>query len=293
MIQEPVWVTGAGGLIGHWLVRTAAENAPGPQVRRLTHSDLELTDSVAVIARFKRERPRAVIHCAALSQSTACQANPALARRVNVEVTSFLAELAAAIPFIFFSTDLVFDGRSGQYEESDKVNPLSVYAETKVEAERVVLQNPQHTVVRTSLNGGPSPSGIRGFDEQVRHAWENGQTLRLFTDEFRSPIPASITARAVWELLATNRPGVYHVAGVERMSRWQIGQLLASLWPDIKPKMEATSLKEYSGAPRPPDTSLNCDKVQRLLSFPLPRFSQWVTQGPADGRGFSQLKSPP
>jgi dTDP-4-dehydrorhamnose reductase len=262
------------------LVRSAAESAPGQQVRGLTHSDLELTDSVTVMARFKHERPRAVIHCAALSQSTACQANPALARRVNVEATALLAELAADIPLIFFSTDLVFDGRSGQYTESAQVNPLSVYAETKVEAERVVLQNPRHTVVRTSLNGGPSPSGIRGFDEQIRHAWEKSQTLRLFTDEFRSPIPASITARAVWELLAMNRPGVYHIAGAERMSRWQIGQLLASLWPDIKPKMEATSLKEYSGAPRSPDTSLNCDKVQRLLSFPLPRFSEWVTSRP-------------
>ena len=97
---------------------------------------------------------------------------------------------------------------------------------------------PKHTVIRTSLNGGTSPTGDRGFNEQMRRAWQAGQTLRLFTDEFRSPIPAVVTARAVWELAARDRPGLYHVAGSERLSRWQIGQLLAARWPQLKPGIE-------------------------------------------------------
>jgi len=198
-------------------------------------------------AAFKEQQPELIIHCAALSKSPVCQANPALARKLNVEVTALLAELAADIPFIFFSTDLVFDGNRGNYDEFDAVNPLSVYAETKVEAERIVLANPGHTVIRTSLNGGVSPTGDRGFNEELRRMMQEGHMLRLFVDEFRSPIAAAVTARAVWELVARNQPGLYHVAGGERLSRWQMGELLAARWPQLNPKNRAGDDKRIPG----------------------------------------------
>lgn len=223
-----------------------------------------------------------MLHCAALSRSSECEANPKLARKLNVEVTALLAELAADIPLFFLSTDLVFDGRTGNYDESAPVNPLSVYAETKATAEQVILANPRHTVLRLSLNGGASPTGDRGFNEQMRRAWQAGQTVKLFTDEFRCPIPAEVTARAIWELAARNQPGLYHLAGSERLSRWQIGRLLAARWPQLKPRMEPGSLKEYRGAPRAPDTSLNCAKVQKLLSFRLPGLTEWLSAHPGE-----------
>ena len=276
--HSPAWVTGAGGLIGSRIVRSAATQAPEWSVRALTRQDLDLTDFAAVQQRFRQERPALIIHCAAISQSPTCQANPTLAHKVNVDVTGLLAELAVDIPFVFFSSDLVFDGRHGNYREMDVVNPLSVYGETKVAAERLVVANPKHTIIRTSLNGGVSPTGDRGFNEQMRRVWQSGQSLKLFTDEFRCPIPAEITARTVWELVARQAVGVYHVAGSERLSRWQIGQLVAARWPKLKPKITPASLKEYQGAPRPADSSLNCDKVQTLLPFPLPRLTDWLAE---------------
>ena len=280
MTRPLAWITGAGGLIGNCLVQTAPAAAPDWEARALTREELDLTDETAVRGAFQRERPGLVVHCAAMSRSPDCQADPALARRVNVDATGFLSRLAAGIPFVFFSTDLVFDGREGYYDETAVLNPLSVYAETKAMAEREVLSNPLHTVVRTSLNGGTSPKGDRGFNEEIRRAFRAGRTLRLFTDEFRCPIAAEVTARAVWELVQRNRPGLYHLAGAERLSRWQVGELLARRWPELRPKVEAGSLREYSGAPRPPDTSLNCEKLQRLLSFPLPGLTQWLAEHP-------------
>ena len=274
--EKLTWITGAGGLIGHHLAQTASLYAPQRDVVALTRTQLDLADFPAVRREFRRQRPGLVIHCAALSRSPACDADPALARKVNVEITALLAELAAEIPFVFFSSDLVFDGAAGNYDEQAPVNPLSVYAETKVAAEQVVLRNLRHTVVRTSLNSGPSPTGDRAVDEQVRKAWQGGKTLRLFTDEFRCPIPAAVTARTVWELMGQNRPGVYHIAGRERLSRWEIGQILAASWPELTPRMQPASLTEAVGSRRPPDTSLNCAKVQALLSFPLPRWSEWI-----------------
>lgn len=278
--MKTVWITGAGGLIGSYLVRSAPRFAPDAKVVALTRDRLDLTDTPGVRAAFRRQEPQLVIHCAALSKSPECEANPALACKLNVEVTALLAELAADIRLLFLSTDLVFDGRTGSYDETAPVNPLSVYAETKAAAEQIVLVNPRHTVIRTSLNGGTSPTGDRGFNEQMRRAWQAGQTLRLFTDEYRSPTPSEATARAIWELTAQHNPGLYHVAGSERLSRWQIGHLLAARWPRLKPRIAPGSLKEYRGAPRAPDTSLNCAKAQELLSFRLPGLTEWLTAHP-------------
>jgi dTDP-4-dehydrorhamnose reductase len=178
---------------------------------------------------------------------------------------------------------LVFDGRQGDYDETAAVSPLSVYGETKVAAERIVLANPRHTVVRTSLNYGCSPTGDRSFNEELRRAWQTGQTLRLFTDEYRSPIAAKVTAACIWELARLGEPGLYHLAGAERLSRWEIGRLLAAHWPDVAVRFERGSIRDYQGPPRAADTSLNCAKVQKLLATPLPRFSDWLAS--RSGRG--------
>lgn len=243
---------------------------------------MDLLDFATVRATFLAQKPAAIIHCAAMSKSPDCQANPQLAHKINVEATALLAELADDLPFIFFSSDLVFDGQKGNYTEIDPVGPLSIYAETKVAAERIVLANPRHTVIRTSLNGGTSPRGDSGFNEQLRRDWQAGKVPKFFVDEFRCPIPAIATARATWELLNSGATGLFHVAGAERLSRLQIGEALAARCPELKPQFRAGSLKEYSGAPRAPDTSLNSAKAQRLLSFPLPGLKQWLAENPAE-----------
>lgn len=270
------WVTGAGGLIGSYVARIADQVAPGWRVRGLTRPELDLTNFSAVEQAFTKDRPQLVIHCAALTRNPACTADPALARRLNVEVTRHLADLASDARLLLLSTDLVFDGRQGHYDESSAPNPQSIYAETKVEAERAVRRHPGHSVIRTSLNGGTSPTGDRGFNEELRRAWSAGRRLTLFTDEFRAPLFAGATARAVWELALAAQPGLYHVAGSERLSRFEIGKLVAARWPDLKPVIAACSLSAYAGPPRPPDTTLDCAKAQALLSFPLPGLSSWL-----------------
>jgi dTDP-4-dehydrorhamnose reductase len=276
------WVTGAGGLIGNYLVRAAIQHALQWKVIALTRSDLDITDFAAVERRFRADRPQLIIHCAAMSKSPDCQASLALARTINVDATAHLAALAADAGFIFFSSDLVFDGRKGNYTESDAGNPLSVYGETKVAAEQIVLKNPRHIVVRTSLNSGSSPKGNTTYNELLRDAWMRGKTVQLFHDEYRCPISAAVTARATWEVAALGEAGIYHLAGSERLSRAQIGQLVAARHPELEARMEFTSLHEYVGAPRAADTSLNCAKIQTRLSFLLPGLTQWLQEHPED-----------
>jgi dTDP-4-dehydrorhamnose reductase len=273
---KPAWITGAGGLIGNYIVQAAPRFASRWRGQALTRDQLDLLDFAAVRREFQKDRPQLVIHCAAISSVGEAQKNPDLARRVNVEMTKRLAELAAEIQFIFLSTDLIFDGRKGDYLETDAPNPLHVYGETKVAAENIVLKNPRHLVVRTSLNYGASDSGNRSFNEQLKLSLQNSSGMKLFTDEFRSPIPAAETARAVWELANNNCTGIYHVAGAEKLSRWQIGQLLAKRWPEIKAKMVSGSAMDFPGPARALDTSMNISKVQKVLSAPLPGLTEWL-----------------
>ena len=246
----------------------------------MTRDQLDLLDFAAVGREFQKDKPQLVIHCAAISTVAEAQANPALARRVNVEVTKLLAELAAEVRFVFFSSDLVFDGRKGNYLETDATNPIHIYGETKLAAEEIVLKNPRHLVVRTSLNAGVSRAGNRGFNEQLRLALQAGQGMTLFTDEFRCPIPAVETARAVWELADKSCAGLFHVAGAERLSRWQIGQLLVKRRPELAGKIKPGSAKDFPGPPRALDTSLNISKAQKILSVPLPGLTGWLAANP-------------
>lgn len=277
------WITGANGLIGNYLVQTAPQFAPQWRVRALTRADFDLLDFAAVEREFKKEKPRLVIHCAAITVVSEAQKNPALARRVNVEVAKMLAELSAEIPFVFFSTDLIFDGRKGNYTETDATNPLHVYGETKLAAEEIVMKNSRHLVIRTSINGGVSPSDNRAFNEQLRRSLRAaGQGMTLFTDEFRNPIPAVETARAVWDLVQKNCAGLYHVAGAEKLSRLQIGELLVKRWPEVTAQIKSGSAKDFPGAPRALDTSLDISKVQKVLTRPLPSLGEWLAANPQE-----------
>jgi dTDP-4-dehydrorhamnose reductase len=269
------WVTGAGGLIGSHIARTTNHSGCF-RVVGLTRGALDLTDHLAVRRRFHEDSPALVIHCAALSTAAGCDRDPGAARSVNIDATAHLAELCSSIRLVYLSTDLVFDGGKGHYSETDPVNPLNLYAETKVAAERSVSTNPRHLILRTSLNAGNSPTGDRSFTEHLRRSWAGHKVVRLFTDEFRCPIAVSATARAVWELALSSATGILHVAGTERLSRFQIGELLARRWPGLDGLMRPASVRDFQGPARAADCSLDCARAQGLLSFPLPRFSEWL-----------------
>jgi dTDP-4-dehydrorhamnose reductase len=274
--QKLAWITGAAGLIGNYLVKAAPEFATDWKICGLAREQFDLLDFKTVEREFQKDKPQLIIHCAAITSVADAQKNPALAQKVNVEVTRFLSQLASEIQFVFLSTDLIFDGQKGNYTETDPPNPLHLYGETKVIAEQIVLRNPRHLVVRTSINGGISRAGDKGFNERLKLSLQNASGMKLFTDEFRSPIFAGETARAVWKLTNKNCSGIFHVAGAEKLSRWQIGQLLVQRWPEIKTKIEPGSTKDFPGPTRAPDTSLDVSKTQKLLSRPLPGLSEWL-----------------
>jgi dTDP-4-dehydrorhamnose reductase len=275
-MKPRVLVTGAAGLIGQYLVKTASRWVPQWEIQGLTRADLDITDHLAVERAWQHLQPGAVIHCAALSRTKDCEHNPQVAHRTNVDATGHLARLSADIPFIFVSSGEVFDGEAGWYSEAVEPNPINVYGKTKVEAEQRVLQNPRHTVVRIVLTAGTSQHGDRSFVEDMCRTAQAGKHVTLYADEFRCPLPAGVIARAVWELAQRDCPGLYHLGGSERLSRWEIGEALLPWYPELNGQLVKGSSRDHRGAPRPADLSLNCEKIQRLLSFPIPGFRSWL-----------------
>jgi dTDP-4-dehydrorhamnose reductase len=271
-------ITGAGGLIGQYLVKTAPRWAPGWDAYGLTRSDLDLTDRPGVERAWQSFKPDAVIHCAAMSRTKDCEQDPVRARQINVQVTAHLAQLSQNIPFIFLSSGEVFNGKAGWYSETDVPNPINVYGKTKLEAEQTVGRNQRHSVVRIVLTAGTSERGDRSFVEEMCRGAKTGQAVTLYTDEFRCPLPAGVLARALWELLGHDRPGLYHLGGRERLSRWEIGQALLQWYPELNGHLVKGSSREHRGAARPVDLSLTCMKIQGLLSFPLPGLRDWLAR---------------
>ena len=277
-----LWITGAGGLIGSYLARQAACHSSKWTTNAWTRANMDLINHHEIQAAFKRTKPSLIIHSAAISKSASCDANPSLAQQVNVESTRILCEIAGETPVWFLSTDLVFDGKAGAYAETAEVTPLTFYGRTKVDAERHVLAHPHNAVFRLSLNGGCSPTGDRGFNEEFRRSVENGIQMKLFVDEFRCPAAAAMTAGVFWKLadLVELPRGTFHLCGSERLSRFQIGKLLLQHWGKDESILQPGFLRDYQGPPRSPDTSMTCGRIEALLGGRLPGLQTWLEDNP-------------
>jgi dTDP-4-dehydrorhamnose reductase len=286
-------LTGASGLVGAALCRHAfakfrvvaaiGRGAP-PSLKRGDRAvRVDLESAGAANRLFESVEPHAVVHAAALSALGACEADPARARRLNVDATRELANAAARSGawLAFLSTDQLFDGEPTRapfagYVEEDATAPVNVYGRTKLEAEAAVsAAGGDALVIRTSLVVGGSPgssldAGRSAAFDSVRLA-PAGATLRLFADEFRTPVSAIDLARVIDAAARARTTGVVHVGGPDRVDRLELGRRIAALFGRDRGPGALTLVaarRADAGHPRPRDVSLCCD---RLAALALPR----------------------
>lgn len=254
----------AVGIVHHHEV-----HVPGRCVR------LDLTDSRALMSLIRTESPQAIIHTAAISAPDYCERHPDEAERVNSTAAGLLAmaAFAADAHLTFVSSDLVFDGRRGMYREEDVPNPINVYARTKAEAEHLVRSAcPDFAVVRPSfLYGVPLAGHHSSYSAQLETALRAGRPVKVFHDQYRSPIPVKAFAAACLEISSRRLGGVWHVAGPERVSRADFARTLADVAGlDAGLLEEASMLDVTLPAARPQDVSLDTGKARRALETYLP-----------------------
>jgi dTDP-4-dehydrorhamnose reductase len=261
-------VTGATGALGGYLVRhltttdvqmTAWSGSHGGAVFGVPVRPVDLADEDAVARAFREARPEAVLHAAAQGNVAECHRDPERARQINTRGSALLAELAAAAGarLLLVSTDMVFDGERGWYDEQDAPSARSVYGRSKIEAERAVLAYPHSAAARVSLLFGPTLTGRNAFFDQQLAALRAGQVVTCFADEWRTPMSLAAAARALVGLVQAGFEGLLHVGGPERLSRLEMWQWLAEALGADPGLIGATSRTAAPAAePRPRDTSL-------------------------------------
>jgi dTDP-4-dehydrorhamnose reductase len=262
--RRRVLVTGATGLLGGHLVPALAaggwEVFPFGGPTREGGRGIDLGDRVAVEAMLARVVPAVVIHTAALAAAADCVADPARARRVNVEATANLAGGLRAIGgrLVHLSTDLVFDGERAPYLEDAPPAPVSIYGATKAEAETRALLAGDAVVVRTSLLFGRTRTERRGFFDAQMEAIEAGRPIMLFEDEWRTPLSLAAAAEALVAIADSDVQGTIHLGGPERMTRWEMGDRLARhLGRSSATIARGVRAAVTGGEPRPRDVSLD------------------------------------
>lgn len=283
-------ITGASGHLGRRLVQAAS--LAGHEVFAWTsphrgsllgnskahYTPVELTIPEQVAEAFWQARPMAIIHAAALSTIADCYRDPVRAFRINAEATRQLVGLCVAgvSRLIYVSTDLVFDGKLGQYREDSFTKPLSIYGKSKLDGERAVLHHPGHLVARVSWLVGRGPADRPTFLDQMIASLQQRQPISLFTDEYRSPLGIDAVAQALISLASRDVSGVLHLGGPERLSRYDMGCILAKLLEvDSGLVTPALQCSIKTPEPRPSDVSLNSNRWRHLMpTSPWPTFAE-------------------
>lgn len=268
-----VLVTGANGLLGGYLVAELARRGvstvacAGPSVP----GGVDLTHAARASELVLSARPRLVIHAAALASVADCARQPERAEAVNVTGAAHVADACreAGARLVHVSTDLVFDGEGAPYDEVALASPSSVYGRTKLAAERAVASRaPEHLIVRTALLFGPTRSARRGFFDQQMAAMRAGAPrMRLFDDEWRTPLSLRAAAEALVAMGGeVDLRGVIHLGGPERISRYAMGERLARC-VGVEPSevFERASRVGVGGEPRPRDVSLDASAFRRAF----------------------------
>ena len=266
----PVLVTGGSGFIGAHLVSAFAGGFEtyytflSRPVRDLAGAEgvqVDVVDGSAIAKLIDAIHPRVILHAAALPDFNRCASNPNEARKVNVEGSENVAQCAARVSarLVLLSTDLVFPGTSSFYTEYDTPAPCCAYGTTKLAAERAASRACENLLIaRLSLTYGRNLTGSKSHVEGVAERLREGQQVLLFDDEYRTPIYVGDVAEVLLELaFRDDARGVLHLGGPQRVSRYELGTVIARLLSS--PEDLVVPISSDNGGflePRPKDCSL-------------------------------------
>lgn len=271
-----ILVTGSSGLLGAELVSLAlkdghrvlsAYNSHQPIGGEPIH--LDLAELEAIVPAVRKAAPEIIIHTASVTDVDLCEQKPDLARLVNGEATGKIAEAAVEVQayMIHVSTDYVFDGNTGMYQENDTPNPVNSYGKSKLLGEQLVRETAaKHSIIRTSVVYGWGRKHRPNFATWVLASLRSRHVLRVVNDQYASPTLNLNLAEMIWDLSKKRLEGIFHLAGATRTNRYNFALRIADAfhldpWP-----VEEVSYKEIDWkARRPRDSSLDVSKATRLL----------------------------
>jgi dTDP-4-dehydrorhamnose reductase len=278
-------VTGAGGLLGQHLVSrlkssynvTAIDIAPDVFEihKNVTFIKRDLTEPGAVSDMISDFSPDAVYNCAAFTDVDRCEIDRESAYKLNVALVEDLIA-AGAGRIVHFSSDYVFNGRSGPYAEVDRTDPLGYYGRTKLESEEIILNSPGgHLIIRTNVLFGAGIDIRLNFIMWLIRSLSRGESLKIATDQYNNPIHADNLADAAIEAEENGINGILHIGGASYLSRYEMAVATAARFGFDKSLIHPVKTAELGQtARRPMRGGLKIDLAKRLLNCRLLEFEE-------------------
>ena len=278
-----ILITGANGFLGHYLVQQLlllkykiiatgrGESRLLQSHENLIYTSMDFTDPFAVHDVFEKFQPDIVVHAGAIGNVDECEKHQWRAYTTNVEGTLTLLSNAEECRshFIFVSTDFVFDGETGPYDESSITNPVNFYGKTKLEAEDAVKEyHFAWAIVRTVLIYGNNLSGRDNILTAVKKKLSAGETYSAVNDITRTPTYVEDLAKGIAAIVERKKTGIYHLAGKDELTPYQIVVAAAEylqLDSSLIKKVAAADLQ--AAAKRPRQTVFTLDKARRELDY--------------------------
>lgn len=271
-MSSKILITGASGQLGHalrqvyqsygnLLLTDAVADSPDIKI-------LDITDCNQVKEQIDTFQPNVIINTAAFTDVDGNEREPDKARLINTTGVEYL--LDAGEPYgtrlVQVSTDYVFNGTKGPYLENDQPNPLSVYGQTKLEAEQLLLAKDKHLVIRANVLFGPDLNSPASFVRWVVSSLKDGKSIRVVDDQVNNPTLTTHLAGAIRLAVEREATGLYHYGGLEFMTRYQFAQRIARHFHLSDDPIEPISTAELDQlAPRPLKSGLICSKMKMEL----------------------------
>ena len=280
-----ILVTGANGLLGQTIIRLLLEKqyeviATGKGEDRVDansspgyiYKDIDITDGPAVERLIMEHRPSIIVHAAAMTQVDQCELNKQDCYNINVTATRFIIDAAKAVNarLIFVSTDFIFDGNNGPYNENDEPAPVNYYGSTKLVAEKAVMESGlDYAIARTILVYGSVPAtgrtNIVGF---VRQNLEANKPIKMVTDQVRTPTFVDDLAKGIILIIEKNGKGIYHLSGEQEMTPYDIAVETAKYFGLNEALISKASTDDIKQpAVRPAKTGFNISKAKKELGY--------------------------
>lgn len=278
-----ILITGASGLYGSKLAELATARSytvysgySRDKPAFGTPIQFDVSDKNRVEEVFKKVNPDVVVHAAALTDVDKCELNKELAWRINVEGARNIAEAVKTCSafLVYISTDYVFNGEAGWYEETDRADPVNYYGLTKLKAEELVEDLvEEYCIARASVIYGSTPAaGKINFALWVLNKLKNNEQVKIVTDQWNSPTLNTNLAGMTLEILERKLTGTFHLSGATRINRYDFTKLMAQIFNlDVNLINPCSSAGFSWAAKRPRDSSLKTAKAEQTLqNKPLP-----------------------
>lgn len=288
-----ILVTGANGFLGYYISKQLLEKeyeviAAGRGSCRLPFTDhklfhyesMDFTDPFAVQDIFQKYVPEVVVHAGAMSRVDECELNQWQAYVTNVEgtVTMLLNAEEYKCFFVFVSTDFIFDGERGMYNEDDLPGPVNFYGKTKLEAEAAVKEyGYDWAIVRTILIYGKPTSGKANILTVVKEKLERGEEYSVVNDQVRTPSFVEDIAAGILSVIERKATGIYHLSGEDVLTPYEMACKVADHLGLDKSLLKKVTAADFSQpAKRPPKTGFVIDKAKKKLGFHPVSFEEGI-----------------